>query len=209
MDKFELIRFCRSIQDHRITHAFVAPPIVLHLTKSDKVSEYNLRSLRMITSGGAPLPANLITELHERRKLPVRQAYGLSETTSVTHIQVSPSSFASLADSNTETYLLSQRWDDWKNGIGSNGPPLPGVEAKFVVGDTRTAALGEEGELWIRGPVVFNGYRGEPELTAGCMTADGWFKTGELSLMFSFLSYPRPARRIIAISARSLTDHLR
>lgn len=88
MDKFELTGFCRSIQEYQITHVFVAPPIVLHLTKSDKVSEYNLQSLRMITSGGAPLPANLITELYERRELAVRQAYGLSETTSVTHIQV-------------------------------------------------------------------------------------------------------------------------
>jgi long-subunit acyl-CoA synthetase (AMP-forming) len=83
---------------------------------------------------------------------------------------------------------LHQRWDDWKSGIGSNGPPLPGVEAKFVIDDTRIAAIGEEGELWIRGPTVFNGYRGEPDMTAGCMTPDGWFKTGEhFSLLFPLL----------------------
>lgn len=88
MDKFELAGFCRSIQDYQISHVFAAPPIVLHLAKSDKVSEYDLHSLRMITSGGAPLPVNLISELYERRGIPVRQAYGLSESTSVSHIQV-------------------------------------------------------------------------------------------------------------------------
>lgn len=85
---------------------------------------------------------------------------------------------SSLKNLKTKTY---QRWDDWKNGIGSNGQPLPGVEAKFIINDRRTADIGEEGELWIRGPIVFNGYRGEPELTAGCMTKDGWFKTGLFS----------------------------
>jgi acyl-CoA synthetase (AMP-forming)/AMP-acid ligase II len=65
-----------------------------------------------------------------------------------------------------------------------------------MVDDTRPAAIGEEGELWIRGPIVFNGYRGEPELTAGCMTTDGWFKTGDLfsntllSLSFAVDEHP-------------------
>lgn len=83
--------------------------------------------------------------------------------------------------------IFFQRWDAWENGIGSNGQSLPGVEAKFVINDTRAAAIGEEGELWIRGPTVFNGYRGEPELTAGCMTKDEWFKTGGFSLSRSIL----------------------
>jgi long-subunit acyl-CoA synthetase (AMP-forming) len=65
------------------------------------------------------------------------------------------------------------------------------VEAKFVVNDTRAAAVGEEGELWIRGPTVFNGYRGEPELTAGCMTRDKWFKTGDFPfILYSFANSP-------------------
>lgn len=88
MEKFDLGTFCRIVQDHAITHAYVAPPIVLHLAKSQIVDGYDLRTLRMLTSGGAPLAAALIDDLYQQRQLPVRQAYGLSETTSVSHIQV-------------------------------------------------------------------------------------------------------------------------
>lgn len=38
--------------------------------------------------------------------------------------------------------------------------------------------MGNEGELYVRGATVFNGYLDEPDLTAACLTADGWFKTG-------------------------------
>lgn len=71
-----------------------------------------------------------------------------------------------------------------------------------MVDDTRSAAMGKEGELWIRGPIVFNGYRGEPELTAGCLTVDGWFKTGDLfsNTLFSLSS---------AVNGHGLTDGTR
>ncbi|KAI9374800.1 hypothetical protein BJX61DRAFT_496407 [Aspergillus egyptiacus] len=158
MSKFDLPTFCSLIREHSITHVYVAPPIVLHLAKSPSINPSDLISLRMITSGGAPLGAALIQDTHSRWKIPIRQAYGLSETTSVSHIQ---------------------RWNSWNNGIGSNGPAVPGVEAKIVVG-TRTAAVREEGELWIRGPTVFNGYLDDRAATAACLTADGWFQTGDI-----------------------------
>ncbi|KAL2847849.1 putative phenylacetyl-CoA ligase [Aspergillus pseudoustus] len=159
MDKFEIATFCSLIQEYRISHVYAAPPIVLHLAKNSLVNHYDLRSLRMITSGGAPLPASLVTELHQRRQIPVRQAYGLSETTSVSHIQ---------------------RWDKWRSSIGSNGPPIPGVEIKFADTDGRQVTVGQEGELYMRGPTIFKGYLAEPGLTAACITPDGWFKTGDI-----------------------------
>ncbi|KAE8331413.1 putative phenylacetyl-CoA ligase [Aspergillus sergii] len=159
MEKFDLHDFCRIVQEERITLAYIAPPVVLHLTKNPIVDEYNLSSLKMMTSGGAPLAVALIKELYKQRQLPVRQAYGLSETTSVSHIQ---------------------RQSNWQCGIGSNGPPLPGLEAKYVLPDGAIAATNGEGELWIRGPTVFTGYKDEPGMSAACLTPDGWFKTGDI-----------------------------
>ncbi|KAL2868797.1 acyl--CoA ligase [Aspergillus lucknowensis] len=159
MEKFDLQTFCRLIQEHSITHVYVAPPVVLHLAKNRSINRLDLVSLRMITSGGAPLGAALIQETYNRWKIPVRQAYGLSETTSVSHIQ---------------------RWDTWNQGIGSNGPAVPGVEAKIAISETQTAAAREEGELWIRGPTVFNGYMDDAAATEACLTADRWFKTGDI-----------------------------
>ena len=174
MERFEIDHFCHLIQNYRISHAYVAPPIVLHLTKSPSVERYDLTSLSMLTSGGAPLAANLIRELFQKRGIPIRQAYGLSETTSVSHIQVSSTDIILCPK-----YLINQRWDDWRSGIGSNGPPIPGLEAKFALGDGRKAAPGEEGELLVRGPTVFKSYRDDSDMTSNSLTDDGWFQTGK------------------------------
>lgn len=88
MEKFDLQTFCNLIREHSISHVYVAPPIVLHLAKNRSINGSDLASLRMITSGGAPLGEALIQETYNRWKVPLRQAYGLSETTSVSHIQV-------------------------------------------------------------------------------------------------------------------------
>ncbi|MGZ5091215.1 MAG: AMP-binding protein [Vulcanimicrobiaceae bacterium] len=59
--------------------------------------------------------------------------------------------------------------------IGSAGQPLPGVELRIV----KTGA-DENGEIEVRGPNVFAGYRDEPAATRESFTADGWFRTGDL-----------------------------
>ncbi|KAL2834045.1 hypothetical protein BJY01DRAFT_259692 [Aspergillus pseudoustus] len=159
MEKFDLQTFCRLIHEHSITHVYVAPPVVLHLAKNRAINQSDIASLRMITSGGAPLGAALIHETYNRWKIPVRQAYGLSETTSVSHIQ---------------------RWDTWSNGIGSNGPVLPGIESKIALPDASVAPANVEGELWIRGPTVFNGYMNDTASTTACLTSDRWFRTGDI-----------------------------
>jgi acyl-coenzyme A synthetase/AMP-(fatty) acid ligase len=88
MSSFKLEHFCSIIQDHKITYIFVAPPIIVHLAKNPIVSNYDLSSLRMITSGAAPLAKELIYAVKDKLGTPVKQAYGLSETSPVTHIQV-------------------------------------------------------------------------------------------------------------------------
>ena len=88
MASFNLQNFCQIIQDHKITYTYVAPPIIVHLAKNPIVSNYNLSSLRVITSGAAPLTKELIYAVKDRLGTEVKQAYGLSETSPVTHIQV-------------------------------------------------------------------------------------------------------------------------
>jgi long-chain acyl-CoA synthetase len=68
---------------------------------------------------------------------------------------------------------------------GSCGIPLPGIELKFVdvVEPEREVPLGERGELCIRGPNVTKGYWKKPDETAASMTADGFFRTGDVGYM--------------------------
>jgi acyl-CoA synthetase (AMP-forming)/AMP-acid ligase II len=88
MSSFNLQNFCSIIQNYKITYTYVAPPILVHLAKNPIVSNYDLSSLRMITSGAAPLTKDLIYAVKDRLGIEVKQAYGLSETSPVTHVQV-------------------------------------------------------------------------------------------------------------------------
>lgn len=87
MAKFEIEAFCRNVQDQRITMAYVVPPVILLLTKHPIVDQYNLSSLRMMNSGAAPLTKELVEASYARIGVPIKQGYGLSETSPTTHTQ--------------------------------------------------------------------------------------------------------------------------
>lgn len=63
--------------------------------------------------------------------------------------------------------------------MGSNGPPLVGVEVKFIDEEGNPIAEGE-GELCMRGPTIFRGYHKNQAATEAALTQDGWFKTGDI-----------------------------
>lgn len=159
MPTFSLEKFCSIIQEHRITMGYVVPPVVLMLAKSPIVSKYDLSSLRMMNSGAAPLTRDLVEAAYERLKIPVKQGYGLSETSPTTHIQT---------------------WEAWKTTIGSVGLLLPNQTAKYMSAEEKELPVGETGELWIKGPNIFLGYLNNEEGTKNALTEDGYFKTGDV-----------------------------
>jgi acyl-CoA synthetase (AMP-forming)/AMP-acid ligase II len=161
MPRFDLKEFLRVVQDYRITHAVVVPPIVLALTKHPLVDEFDLSSLQFIGSGAAPLSAELEVACAERLGCQVAQGYGLTETSPTTH-----------------------RVPEDRAGQmpGSIGPPVPNTECR--VADVLTGEDmpdGEPGELCIRGPQVMKGYLNNPETTALTIDTDGWLHTGDVA----------------------------
>jgi 4-coumarate--CoA ligase len=159
MPKFDLASFCDLTQEHKITMAYIVPPIILQLAKNPLVSKYNLSSLRMVNSGAAPLTKDLVEEFYARHKVPVKQGYGLSETSPTTH---------------------NQPWDRWRSTIGSVGTLLANQTAKYMNEKDQEVPAGEVGELWIKGPNVFLGYLNNEEGTKNALTDDGYFKTGDV-----------------------------
>lgn len=159
MERFDLVQFCELIQKHKITYTYLVPPVILLLAKHPIIDQYDLSSLRMLNCGAAPLTEELVNSVYSRIKVPVKQGYGLSETSPVTH---------------------TQTWDSWRDKIGAVGPLLPNQEIKYLSLDGKELALGETGEICIRGPNVMLGYLNNPQATAACMTADGFFKTGDV-----------------------------
>jgi acyl-coenzyme A synthetase/AMP-(fatty) acid ligase len=76
------------VQDYKITYGYVVPPILLGLSKAPIVDNYDLTSLETFMSAAAPLTKEIVNAVWHRLKIPVKQAYGLSETSPATHIQV-------------------------------------------------------------------------------------------------------------------------
>ena len=160
MPRFDLEQFLGNIQKYRVTLSHIVPPIILKLAKDPLVDDYDFSTLKTIFSGAAPLGAELTRECIARIGCSIRQGYGMTETSPVTH--------SSPADSS-------------KMKLGSIGPPAPNTECKLV--DPATGAeLGanQEGEVCVRGPQVMKGYLNNPEATARTIDADGWLHTGDI-----------------------------
>lgn len=161
LPRFDLEQCLDVIQKHQVTYANVVPPIILAFAKHPLVDNYDLSSLRALFSGAAPLSDELATACATRLDIAVRQGYGLTETSPVTHFHP--------IESETVRY-------------GSVGPAVANTECRIVDPQTgMDVKTGERGELWIRGPQVMKGYFNKPEATAACLTHDGWFMTGDVA----------------------------
>jgi acyl-CoA synthetase (AMP-forming)/AMP-acid ligase II len=160
MPRFDLAQFLAAIEQHGITACYLAPPVVLALAKHPLVEQHDLSSLRFVTSGAAPLDAELQGEAERRVGCRVQQGYGLTEASPVTH-------HAHQADENVH---------------GTIGTLLPSTEARLVDAETGDdAAPGQPGEIWVRGPQVMLGYLGDEQSTAATLTSDGWLRTGDIA----------------------------
>ena len=163
MPRFDLERMLQLLQDHKIRMANIVPPILVALAKHPIVTNYDLSQLKYLFSGAAPLGTELASACQERLGLTVRQGYGLTETSPVTHFHP---------------------MDDTRVVLDSVGPAAPNTECRLVDPATgKDCAPGERGELWMRGPQLMKGYFNKPEATAACMTDDGWFKTGDVAVV--------------------------
>jgi len=158
--RFELETFLQTIQDYGVTLTHLVPPIVLALSKNPVVDNYDLSKLKTIFCGAAPLDEHLTRACMQRLDCEVRQGYGMTETSPVTH---------------------SSPADPAQVKFGSVGVPAPNTECKIVDLETGVS-LGpkKEGEVCVRGPQIMKGYLNRPEATAATIDAEGWLHTGDI-----------------------------
>ncbi|KAK5198537.1 hypothetical protein LTS03_008900 [Exophiala xenobiotica] len=159
MPAFNLEVFLKAVQEHKITFIYVAPPVIVRLARDSLVDKYDLSSIKMITSGAAPLTRELVDAVHKRLKIKINQAYGLSETSPMTH---------------------TQPWDEWYASVGSVGKMFPSMKAKYMSPDGDELGPGQTGELWLAGPNIFKGYWKNEAATKEAITPEGYFKTGDV-----------------------------
>jgi len=106
--------------------------------------------------GGAPMPVPLLN-VFEAHGVALQQGYGMTET--------SPA-------------VLALDREDAVRKAGSSGKPVLHTEVRIVRPDGTDAAVGELGELWVKGPNVTPGYWNRPEANRTSFT-DGWLHTGD------------------------------
>jgi acyl-CoA synthetase (AMP-forming)/AMP-acid ligase II len=160
MPRFELEAFLQAAQDYEVSLAHLVPPIVLMLSKNPVVDNYKLPKLKMIFSGAAPLGEELTRACMERLGCSIRQGYGMTETSPVTHSSPAPPRAIK---------------------FGSVGVPAPNTECRIIDLDTG-AALGadQKGEVCVRGPQIMKGYLNRPDATTQTIDPDGWLHTGDI-----------------------------
>jgi len=160
MPKFDLEAFLRALQDHRVTRAYVVPPIVLALAKHPLVDSFDLSSLELVMSGAAPLGAELQEAARERLGCPVMQGYGMTELSPVTHVMTD---------------------DAASDRPGSIGTLIPSTEARLEPLEGADEVTSERpGELLIRGPQAMLGYLDDAAATEAAIDSEGWLRTGDV-----------------------------
>ena len=170
MPRFDLAEFLRIIQDFRINWAFIAPPIAVALAKHPLIDQYDLSSMEFIVSGAAPFDDTLGHAVADRIGCRVRQGFGMSEMSPVSH-------------------SIPANRDDIP--LGSVGITLPNIECRLI--DTATGAEIEmpaegtsaPGELLCRGPNIMRGYLGNDEATRATIDEEGFLHTGDIATVSS------------------------
>jgi long-chain acyl-CoA synthetase len=150
----------KAIERYKPTALPGVPALFISLVNSERTTRYDLRSVRICVSGGAPLPVEIKERFDAITGGHLYEGYGLTEASPLTHAhpynQPAPA--------------------------GSVGLPVPGTNARIVDEGGNEVPHGQRGELQVQGPQVMLGYWNDLEATSSALM-DGWLKTGDIATM--------------------------
>jgi len=159
MPRFDLPLFLQISQDHKTKRMWVVPPVGIALAKHPLVDDYDLSALEQVFVAAAPSGVELSDAIRTRLNCAAIQGYGMTELSPVAHIVPGDAPRA-----------------------GSAGVVASNTECKIVDPESgETLPVNSEGELWIKGPQVMQGYLNNPKATAETITPDGWLRTGDIA----------------------------
>ena len=152
MARFDAEEAVRLIDAHHVTHVSDFPPVLASLLDAAQKLGSKLSSLTHVSGLDAP---PTIERLHAETQAQFWTGFGQSETSGFVSIQ------------------------RVRDKPGAAGKPIPVCRVRLVDDYDRDVPMGTPGEIVVRGPVVFQGYFGQPEVTAYTLR-NGWHHTGDV-----------------------------
>jgi long-chain acyl-CoA synthetase len=147
----------QKIREHGVTVMAAVPSMYNAIARVKDAGPADFAQMYAPISGGEPLPARVREAFRRRFDADLMEGYGLTETCGPICVNMPHA-----------------------HRPGSVGQLLPGVDVLVVDDLGQPMPTGETGEIWIKGPMVFNGYHKLPDETAAAKARDGYFKTGDL-----------------------------
>src|SRR3954471_8437600 len=159
LPRFDPDKALEIIERDRVTLFQGVPTMYNAMLHSESCDSADCSSLRICMSGGAAMPAELMRAFEEKFGCMILEGYGLSETSPV----------------------ASFNHPDRERKPGSIGTPIEGVEMQVWDDDGNEVPQGEVGEIVIRGHNIMKGYWNRDDANKDAITADGWFRTGDMA----------------------------
>ena len=153
--------FIKTLRQTRFTALIGVNTLFRALLDAPGFADVDLRPLKLAVAGGMAVQQVVAQRWRQRAGVPLVEGYGLTES-------------APVAIANPVTI---QEWS------GKIGVPLPSTVAAILDDDGHPVALGQVGEICLRGPQVMKGYWNRPAETAHVFTDDGWLRTGDMGVM--------------------------
>ncbi len=168
--KFDPSEVFRLVQQERVTRLFAVPTMVTMLLSHPDLERWDLSSLELVNTGGAPTPPEMVRRAERLLGCPVVGGYGLTETSPI---------ICFAAD---KTYLANDDEDTRVRRRASTGLPLVGSDVTIMDEQGREVPWDgtSVGEIVVRGNVVTRGYWRDEAATAEAIR-DGWLHTGDLA----------------------------
>ncbi len=157
IDPRNLDRLIRTIHGAHITVMSGVNTLFNALVHKPEFAALDFSALRLAIGGGAAIQSEVAHRWRAITGTDVVEGYGLTEASPV--VCINP-------------------FDNPK--LGTVGLPVPSTEVTIRDDAGAVLGIGGEGEVWVRGPQIMQGYWGRPEETTGVLTADGWLRTGDI-----------------------------
>ena len=169
---FDPLKTLLMIQEERITLSNLIPTMLNMMVNQPEADAFDLSSLRVILSGGAPIAPEVVRRIIETFKCDYIQTYGMTETSPYLTLSI------------LKDHLKELPWEEQLVFKASTGREFIGVSLKVVDDQGREVAKNNQdvGEIIVKGDTVTPGYWNMPEETRKAFH-DGWLYTGDLAVI--------------------------